>query len=265
MDFFYCELNLRDKHMILIPIPENDFDPSEVSIPWKILTTKGHKVVFATPSGKKGNADKRMLFGDGLGILKPILRAGGDARADFDLLEKDQNFLKPISYEQIEPNAYNGILLPGGHAKGMIPYLESKILQSIIVNFFDQKKPVGAICHGVLLVARSIDPNTNKSVLYNLSTTSLLKKQELLAYNLTKLWLGDYYLTYNITVEDEVKSFLKHSSQFQSGNLGIFRDKTNNTSAGFTVRDQNFISARWPGDAHKFGYEFAQLVESYST
>ncbi|WP_409037389.1 type 1 glutamine amidotransferase domain-containing protein [Leptospira meyeri] len=138
--------------MILIPIPENDFDPSEVSIPWRILTAKGHKVVFATPLGKKGNADKRMLLGDGLGILKPILRASGDARADYELLEKDQNFLKPISYEKIEPNAYNGILLPGGHAKGMIPYLESKILQSIIVNFFDQKNQLVLFAMGYYLL-----------------------------------------------------------------------------------------------------------------
>lgn len=33
---------------VLIPIPSTDFDPTEVSVPWKILKAAGVKVIFAT-------------------------------------------------------------------------------------------------------------------------------------------------------------------------------------------------------------------------
>jgi protease I len=246
--------------MILMPIPENDFDPSETSIPWRILKENQIEIEFATPNGSPGNADPKMLTGETLGILKPALMAGKDARSDYAEMIQDPKFQNPIRYDQISSGSYKGILLPGGHAKGMRPYLESKILQDTIVHFFDQNKPVGAICHGVLLVARSIDPKSKKSVLYDFQTTSLLKAQELFAYNLTRLWLSDYYLTYDITVEEEVKSFLKDKGQFQKGNSGLFRDSSNNTKPAFVVKDRNYLSARWPGDAHLFAYEFLKML-----
>ncbi|MDZ4725720.1 MAG: type 1 glutamine amidotransferase domain-containing protein [Leptospira sp.] len=246
--------------MIIIPIPEEDFDPSETSIPWKILTNHQIKVQFSTPNGKPGHADERMLKGTGLGILKKSLMANSDALACYAEMEKDISFLNPIPYDQIKEEQFAGMILPGGHAKGMKPYLESKVLQNLIVKFFKNNKPVGAICHGVLLVARSIDPNTNLSILNDYHTTSLLKRQELLAYHLTRLWLGDYYLTYPITVEDEIKTFLKEKDQFHRGNIGLIRDSEHNLNSGFTVLDRNFLSARWPGDAHKFSYDFINLL-----
>lgn len=248
--------------MILMPLPESDFDPSETSIPWKILRENQIRITFATPTGKQGKADPKMLTGETLGIFKPALMAGKDAREDYLEMCEDPSFQNPIPYEQISSSQFDGILLPGGHAKGMRPYLESKVLQDTIVDFFRENKPVGAICHGVLLVARSIDPKTNQSVIFDYQTTSLLKKQELFAYNLTRLWLGDYYLTYAITVEDEVKSYLKSTSQFQKGNSGLFRDSTENTKSGFVVKDRNYLSARWPGDAHLFAYEYLKMLKS---
>ena len=35
---------------ILIPIPDRDFDPTEVAVSWQMVTRAGHRVVFATPS-----------------------------------------------------------------------------------------------------------------------------------------------------------------------------------------------------------------------
>jgi protease I len=94
--------------------------------------------------------------------------------------------------------------IAGGHAPGMRVYLGTGVLQSAVADFFAQKKPVGAICHGVLLAARSsIHPG--KSVLYGKKTTALTKQMELIAWRLTRLYLDDYYRTYQTTVEDEVR------------------------------------------------------------
>ncbi len=34
---------------ILMPLPARDFDPTETGVPWRVLTERGHDVVFATP------------------------------------------------------------------------------------------------------------------------------------------------------------------------------------------------------------------------
>lgn len=36
---------------IWIPLPETDFDVTEVAVPWKLLTEAGHSVVLATEAG----------------------------------------------------------------------------------------------------------------------------------------------------------------------------------------------------------------------
>src|ERR1700761_2090562 len=88
-------------------------------------------------------------------------------------------FQRPIRWDGIEPGAYDGLILPGGHrARGMREYLESETLQRVVEAFFAADKPVGAICHGVLLAARTIDPATGRSVLYDRRTTALTWRLE---------------------------------------------------------------------------------------
>lgn len=140
----------------------------------------------------------------------------------------------------------------------MKEYLESTILQKLVVDFFDKKKPVAAICHGVVLAARSKRPD-GKSVLYGHKTTALLKSQELTAWGMTAMWLGSYYRTYPETVEDEVKSTLASPDDFLPGPPPLFRDSLDNLSRGFAVTSGNYISARWPGDTHTFARTFMEL------
>lgn len=246
---------------ILIPLPSYGFDPSETAIPWKILTENNIKITFATPKGIPASGDEIMLTGKKLGIFKSLLKARNDAVEAYHLMINSSEYKQPIRYDEIQASDYNGIFLPGGHDKGVKEYLESEILQNIIPIFFQDNKKIGAICHGVVLLARCKDKKTNKSVIYDYKTTALLKTQELLAYNLTRLWLKDYYLTYpGMTVEDEVKSVLKNHSNFIHGNLPIFRDSENNYKPGFVVKDRNYLSARWPGDIYKFSNEYLKLI-----
>ena len=55
----------------------------------------------------------------------------------------------------------------------MREYLQSARLHEVVAEAFRRGMPVAAICHGVLLAARSIDPATGRSVLYGRRTTSL--------------------------------------------------------------------------------------------
>ncbi len=247
---------------ILIPTGTFDVDPTEVSVPWKILRDHGHDICFATDTGQAASADPIMLSGEDLGVLAPFLIAQRPARDTYQALLQDKAFQNPIHYDDIRVDDYEAILLPGGHSKRIIPYLESQVLQKVIAGFFTANKPVAAICHGVVAACRAQNIDTGKSVLYGRKTTALLKRQERLAYHLTKRRNGDYYLTYPVTVEDEVTATLAASTDFIQGPLPILRDTMKHLSRGFTVRDGNYLSARWPGDIHKFSLDFVAMLSS---
>ena len=246
---------------ILIPLPAIGFDPTEVSVPWKVLSEAGYQIVFATPDGKPAIADQIMLTGKGLGIWKGVLRTADNGVQAHDEMVASAAFAAPIRWDDVDVSSLDALVLPGGHDKIMRPYLESEALQAATVAFFAATKPVGAICHGVVLAARSVDAQSGKSVLHGYKTTSLLKSQEMLAYNLTRWWMGDYYLTYpGLTVEDEVRSVLRQKKDFKRTPAPSKRDSADNLKAGFTVRDRNYLSARWPGDAFRFSTEFAAML-----
>jgi protease I len=244
---------------ILMPLPSKDFDPTESGVPWRVLSDRRHRVVFATPDGRLGDADPRMVTGEGLGILARVLMADQNGRSAYAAMAQSAEFRNPIAYDAIAETALDALLLPGGHAQGMRPYLESSRLQSTVTAFFARRKPVGAICHGVLLAARSLVADA--SVLRGRKTTTLTKLMELGAWALTCSYLGDYYRTYRTTVEDEVRTALAQGDDFLRGPVALTRDSPGNLAAGFTVRDGNYLSARWPGDAHRFANEFAGMVE----
>ena len=248
---------------VLMPLPTYGFDPTEVAVPWELLSKEGIDVVFTTPGGQQAAADKLMLTGDRLGILKPLLKARRDAVAAHDAMIEESAFRHPLDYAAARHESFDALYLPGGHDKGVKEYLESDLIQNLVLDFFVAGKPVAAICHGVIVAARSTNPNTGKSVIHDFKTTALLKSQELAAYNLTRLWMGDYYLTYpETTVEDEVTAALSDPENFLCGPKPLFRDSLNHLDRGFVVKDRNYLSARWPGDVHKLSLELVKMMES---
>jgi protease I len=257
-------IEMNEKRVI-IPLPNYGFDPTEVAIPWQILTQNTVSVSFATPEGKKASADRLMLTGERLGIWRPILQARKDAVIAYSEMEKSSAFQNPLKYDDLKESNFDAILLPGGHDKAVKEYLESGILQQLVAEFFQTQKPVAAVCHGVVL-ARSIDPKTNKSVIHHYKTTALLKSQELTAYNLTRLWLKDYYLTYpEITVEEEVRAALVDENTFLSGHFSLLRDDMEHLKRGLAVRDRNYLSARYPGDIYAFSTEFLKMLDELAS
>ena len=260
---------------VLVPLPRHDFDPTEAGVPWRVLTDAGHAFVFATPDGAPAQADPRMLRGTGLGLLAPMLRAQASAVADHDRMAQSAAYRAPIAWADIADGLaagrFDALLLPGGHAPGMREYLESTLLQSAVAGFFERDRPVAAICHGAVLAARSrvtrADASTGagagageRSVLYGRRTTGLTRQLEMLAWRLTRHRLGDYYRTYPQTVQDEVAAALRSPGDFLVGPPALLRDSDRLRRVGFTVRDGNYLSARWPGDAHRFAHELAGML-----
>ena len=148
---------------ILIPTSTHEYDPTEVAVPWKIMRDGGHEICFATDSGKSGEADKRMLSGQGFGILKPLLIAQKPARDAYHQMLGAREFQQPLQYDDIVASEFDGLILPGGHAKGIIPYLESKQLQKAVAEFFERENLSGLSATGLSLLAeRKISAAVNR-------------------------------------------------------------------------------------------------------
>ena len=252
---------------LLVPLPRRDFDPTEAGVPWRVLTAAGHAFVFATPDAAPAQADQRMLHGTGLGMLSPMLRAQSAAVADHDRMTQSAAYRAPIAWsgiaDALAANRFDALLLPGGHAPGMREYLESPELQSAVATFFERDLPVAAICHGTVLAARSRvtrGADAGGSVLFGRRTTGLTRQLEMLAWRLTRHRLGDYYRTYPQTVQDEVAAALRSPADFLGGPPALLRDSDRLQRVGFTVRDGRYLSARWPGDAHRFAHELAGML-----
>ena len=230
---------------VLIVPSAVDCDPSEVALPWSLFVAAGHSVAIATTDGSAPLADDRMLRGTGLSLLAPVLKARGDAVDAWHRLSLSPGYRQPRRVDDVDVNSFDAVIFPGGHAPAMRTYLEHPGVQQLARLAFEHRKIVGAICHGVVVLARA-------GVLKGRKTTSLTRQQEMLAWNLTRLWLGSYYRTYETSVQDEVMAALSSSSDYQAGPMALLRDDPEHLARGFVVEDGDYVSARWPGDAHAF-------------
>lgn len=233
---------------ILIPLPDHDFDPSESAFPWKVCTERGWKVIFATEHGSVAACDQRLLKGPVLGPLG----AGPRGLSNYKRMIATPEFQQPIKYAEIDVSDFDAVSLTGGHAPGMKQYLESEVLQQKMVEFFRQGKVIGSICHGVLVLARAIDPGTGKSVLWDYKVTALTKDLEFSGYAMTFWLLGRRYRTYECYVADEVRGVLKDPKNFKNGPLMVWP---------FIVQDRNLVTSRWPLDAPLYARRFAKMLE----
>lgn len=133
----------------------------------------------------------------------------------------------------------------------MRQYLGSAMLQQQVREFWALERPVAAICHGVLPLARA-------GVLDGVRTTCLPKYLERSAFWLTAWKLGRYYRTYPAYVEDEVRA---SGAVFVRGpRAGSTRGTATDDRPAFTVRDGRYLSARWPGDAYLFGKQLVEML-----
>lgn len=238
---------------ILILLPQTDFDPTEVAVPWAAWCEAGHEVVFATQTGKAANCDQVTLTGADLPLIARSLRAHPENIALYEAMAKCAQFNVPLAWKDVRTRDYGAIHFPGGHAPGMRPYLESEEVQRIAREAFAANLPVSAICHGVIPLARADLLNGRK-------TTALTGMMEGVAVAITRHKLGGHYRTYPQSVEDEVRAALASPIDFLRGPMLPRYATRAKPRSGFVVRDRHYVSARWPGDAWTLAVEVLDLL-----
>lgn len=198
-----------------------------------------------------------------------------------DLAENSSKILHAWSDPDFTLTDYDFLFFPGGHQKGVRQVIESEKLHRLIGDYFvltrraevdgDEgrgKKGIGAVCHGVEVLAYAQawfsdkdpeynavlansttpvpeTPYTKKSILTPLATTTLPGPWEQGIYHLTSPWLGDYYKTFgpdSPTVELIVRANVANLKKQFRCNL--------NMMSKFVVEDSQwrYWSGRWPGD-----------------
>ncbi len=109
----------------------------EAMVPFQMLTMVGHTVHAVCPGKEAGGT---------------VRTAVHDFEGDQTYSEKrGHNFAVNATFEGIDPQDYDGLVIPGGRAPEYIR-LNEKVLD-IVRHFAEAGKPIASICHGQQVLA----------------------------------------------------------------------------------------------------------------
>ena len=109
----------------------------EAMVPFQMLLMVGHQVDAVCPDKKAGDVIRTAIH---------------DFEGDQTYSEKrGHNFQINADFEEVKPEDYDGLVIPGGRAPEYLR-LNEKII-SIVKHFAEQNKPIAAICHGPQILA----------------------------------------------------------------------------------------------------------------
>lgn len=115
----------------------------EAMVPFQILLMVGHEVHTVCPGKKAGDTVKTAIH---------------DFEGDQTYTEKPgHRFAITTTFDQVDPAAYDALVIPGGRAPEYIR-LDERVL-AIVRHFAQANKPIAAVCHGqqVLVAAGVVD------------------------------------------------------------------------------------------------------------
>jgi protease I len=109
----------------------------EIMVPFQALQMVGHTVDAVCPGKKKGEQVRTAIH---------------DFEGDQTYSEKrGHNFTVNATFDEIDVNEYDGLVVPGGRAPEYLR-LNEKVLE-IVRHFAHEDKPIAALCHGPQLLA----------------------------------------------------------------------------------------------------------------
>ena len=104
----------------------------EVMVPFQALQAVGHTVHAVCPGKKAGEVIRTSIH---------------DFEGDQTYSEKrGHNFVLNASFDEVRPEQYDALVLPGGRAPEYLR-LDEAVLD-VVRHFFTENKPVAAVCHG---------------------------------------------------------------------------------------------------------------------
>ncbi|MBE9181852.1 DJ-1/PfpI family protein [Oculatella sp. LEGE 06141] len=109
----------------------------EVMVPFQALQMVGHTVHAVCPNKKAGETVRTAIH---------------DFEGDQTYSEKPgHNFTLNATFDDVDPDAYDALVIPGGRAPEYIR-LNPDVIKAV-QHFAHANKPIAAICHGAQLLA----------------------------------------------------------------------------------------------------------------
>jgi deglycase len=109
----------------------------EVMVPFQALQMVGHQVDAVCPDKGEGDSVRTAIH---------------DFEGDQTYSEKPgHNFALNATFAEVRPEEYEALVVPGGRAPEYLR-LNDEVLD-VVRHFFDEDKPIAALCHGPQLLA----------------------------------------------------------------------------------------------------------------
>jgi protease I len=246
---------------VLLPLPAVGYECTEASVPWQVLTSAGHEVVFATPDGKPAQVDRSTSTGEGLGWLGMLFKAAKPSFAAHAAMVESSAYQAPIRWDAIEVDQFDAVVIPGGHHQEMAPFLASKVLQERIAEFAEKEKIVASICHGVPLAARSKGTD-GRSLLADRRVTTVPAKSENQVQKMCSKRMGHerFGKPNPLTAEEEIRQLMAGSGELVIVRMPLLKDGPGKEERGLCFVDGNIITARMPHDSWCFAKNVAEQL-----
>lgn len=233
-------------------------DPTETVIPFTEFRKAGFEVHIATENGQAPECDAKMLTG----ITQKMLGATSEVVGLYQKMKQDLHDITILAWTEtsFSLDTYELVFLPGGHEKGVKQVIDSPEVHKLLLEYFPKtrkpsNKSVAAICHGVMVLSESLQPD-GKSVIHDATTTALPGTMEQGIFWGTRAFLGDYYKTYgpnSDSVQTSVSNRLDDPEKQYFSSLSM---------SPFVREDEkyNYLSGRFPPDAALLAEKAISLV-----
>lgn len=264
------------KKKILAVLSNYGYWGVELTGPMLKLEQAGYELVFATPKGNRPEAlppsyDTK-YFDPPLGVhvttesdAREVLAVKDDPRLDNPInlsewfperpyfsadgfLRRYEDYFKTVRERHAELSQYDGLLLVGGSGP-ILDMVNNQRLHDLILGFYKQDKPIGAICYGVACLVFARDFHERVSILRGKHVTGHCIEYD---YHDGTGFLGT---DLNMGPPPYVLEYLLSDAVGPKGKYhGNFGKETS------VIVDYPFITARSLQCSHEFGDKFVEVL-----
>ena len=140
----------------------------EFTDPYYEFIDKGYEVVLASPKGGEPPLDPRSKLTENI--------TSSNRRFDNDA-EAQQKFRNTLSLSEVTAADFDALFFPGGHGPMWDLATDDRCAQ-LILDFYSQRKPIAAICHGPAALVRAAE--LKPEILRGKKVTAFSNKEEVL-------------------------------------------------------------------------------------
>lgn len=201
----------------------------EFTDPYFEFKDKGYDIVLASPMGGRPPIDPRSKLTENLTSSNRRFEKDEKAQRDFEFTRK---------LSEVSADDFAGVFLPGGHGP-MGDLATDEATAKLVVDFYRQDKPIGAICHGPagLLTAAIEEPD-------------LLKGRDVTAFSNTEEKLVGLREHIPFSLEDRLKTL---GAKYHSATIPFMRE---------VKVDGKLVTGQNPVSAEKAARELIKLLEA---